>query len=190
MKSVLVKLKDGTICHGDKFDLEDYKKFQEIFKDWQNINKKLKMLGGRNLNVPDVFSEALFCIFFNAVRTNGEAHSYDCVSLKDGSGIQLKSCSIANDCTSFGPTSTWDELYFADFAPNGVVDGKVWFYKINCDIHSIILNEGKCETFRDQQAQGRRPRFSIKSTIIEPQNLKPLLKIDLLSNEIPKVVTQ
>ena len=98
-----------------------------------------------------------------------------------------KSCSIDNDCTSFGPTSTWDELYFADFAPNGYVDGNVWFYKIDCDIYSIVLNAKKGETFKDQQLQGRRPRFSIKSTIIKAQGLKPVLKINLLEDKIPEV---
>ena len=187
MKNIEVKLRDGSSCYGDLFDMNDYKKLQKIFRDWQNINADLKSLGGRNLNVPDVFSEALFCIFFNAVRTNGTAHSYDCVSLDNHAGIQVKSCSIEDDCTSFGPTSTWDELYFADFAPNGKVDGKVWFYKIDCDIYSIVLNARKGETFRDQQLQGRRPRFSIKSTIIKRNNLKPLLKIDLLSDVIPRI---
>ena len=187
MKTVEIKLRDGTLCHGDKFDIEDYRKLQKIFSDWQDINKDLKSLKGRNLNVPDVFSEALFCIFFNAARTNGEAHSYDCVSLKDGAGIQVKSCSIETDCTSFGPTSTWDELYFVDFAPNGIVDGKVWFYKIECDISSVVLNAKKGETFKDQQEQGRRPRFSIKNVIIREQELEPVLKIDLLSDEIPEM---
>ena len=187
MKNIEVKLRDGSSCYGDLFDMNDYKKLQKIFRDWQNINADLKSLGGRNLNVPDVFSEALFCIFFNAVRTNGTAHSYDCVSLDNHAGIQVKSCSIEDDCTSFGPTSTWDELYFADFAPNGKVDGKVWFYKIDCDIYSIVLNARKGETFRDQQLQGRRPRFSIKSKIIKRNNLKPLLKIDLLSDVIPRI---
>lgn len=182
MKNIEIKLRDGSSCHGDIFDLEDYKKLKKIFYDWQKINKELKSLGGRNLNVPDVFSEALFCIFFNSARTNGEGYSYDCVSLDNHAGIQVKSCSIENDCTSFGPTSTWDELYFVDFAPNGKVDGNVWFYKIDSDIYSIVLNEKKGETFKDQQKQGRRPRFSIKRLIIKEKNLKPLLKIDLLSD--------
>ena len=126
-----------------------------------------------------MFSEALFCIFFNAVRTNGEAHSYDCVSLSNGAGIQIKSGSIAEDCSSFGPTSTWDELYYVDFAPNGYVDGKVDFYKINIDFSKLVLNAGKGETFRDQQLQGRRPRFSIKRMIIKAYKIKPCLSIDL-----------
>lgn len=183
MKKRELTLKDGTHIIGDEFDKNDYEKLKLIFKKWQDINHDLKELGGRNLNVPDVFSEALFCIFFNAIRTNGTAYSYDCVKLDNHAGIQVKSASIKNDCTSFGPTSTWDELYFVDFAPNGSVDGNVCFYKIDIDFSSLILNEKKHETFVDQQKQGRRPRFSIKKAIIEPYKLEPCLKINLLVNE-------
>ena len=38
MKQVNVKLKDGTNVIGDEFDMEDYKKFKEIFRKWTNIN--------------------------------------------------------------------------------------------------------------------------------------------------------
>ena len=93
----------------------------------------------------------------------------------------MKSASIPNDLTSFGPTSTWDLLYFADFAPNGYVDGNVYFYKIDSDdVYNLILNEEKNETFSNQQAQGRRPRFSIKKRIIEEKQLKPVKKISLV----------
>lgn len=182
MEKVRVTLRDGSSCFGDKFDNNDYLKLKEIFADWQKINNKLKPLGGRNLNVPDVFSEALFCIFFNAVRTNGNAYSYDCVSLDNQAGIQIKSGSIEEDCSSFGPTSTWDEIYYVDFAPNGSVDGIVNFYKIDVDFSSLVLNAKKGETFKDQQLQGRRPRFSIKRTIIKAYGLKPILTINLLDN--------
>ena len=182
MEKVKITLKDGTIVVGDKFDLNDYKVLKEIFKDWTMINGKLKKLGGRNLNVPDVFSEALFCIFFNAIRTNGTAYSYDCVSLDSHSGIQIKSGSIEEDCSSFGPTSTWDEIYYVDFAPNGYVDGKVDFYKLDIDFSGLVLNAKKGETFRDQQLQGRRPRFSIKRQIIKVHNIKPILSINLLED--------
>lgn len=180
MEKVKVELRDGLIVEGDKFDDNDYKLLKAIFRDWQEINKELKPLGGRGLNVPDVFSEALFCIFFNSIRTNGTAYSYDCVSLDNKAGIQIKSASIPNDCTSFGPTSTWDELYYVDFAPNGRVDGKVDFYKIDIDFSDLVLNAKKGETFHDQQLQGRRPRFSIKSQLIKAYDLKPCLSIDLL----------
>lgn len=183
MKNYKVKLKDGTIVTGDDFDYQDYQKLKTIFTKWLDINSDLKALKGRNLNVPDVFSEGLFCLAFDAIRTNDDygAHSYDCVLKATGEGVQVKSASIPIDCTSFGPTSTWDLLYYADFAPNGYVDGNVWFYKIESDdIYGLVLNNKKNETFADQQAQGRRPRFSIKSKIIKPKKLTPVKKINLL----------
>ena len=183
MKKIEITLRDGTKCTGDEFDSNDYKILQEIFKDWMAINVKLKSLGGRSLNVPDVLSEGLFCATFNAVRTNGKAYSYDCVSLDNFAGIQVKSASIANDCTSFGPTSTWDELYFADFAPNGQVDGNIYFYKIDQDFSDLVLNKKKNETFADQQEEGRRPRFSIKDKLINENSFIPIKKINLLEDK-------
>lgn len=183
MVKELVTLIDGTKVYGDAFDISDYKLLQKIFIKWLDINKDLKSLGGRNLNVPDVFSEALYCIFFNAVRTNGTAYSYDAVDKKTGEGIQIKSASILEDCTSFGPTSKWDRMIFVDFAPNGVVDGKIDFYEIESeDIYGMILNSKKNETFKDQQEQGRRPRFSIKKKIINEKALNPIKSIDLMEN--------
>ena len=185
MKQENVRLKDGTIVTGDAFDMQDFAVLQNIFKEWMQINKQLKGLGGRNLNVPDVFSEALFCLAYDAVRTNATAHSYDCVMRRTGEGVQVKSASIPNDCTSFGPRSTWDLLYFADFAPNGYVDGIVKFYKIeDSDVYNLVLNASKGETFRDQQEQGRRPRFSMQNSIIKPQGLAPERVIDLNSGSI------
>lgn len=185
MKQEDVILKNGLKVVGDAFDKTDFKALQVIFNEWLQINKKLKNLGGRNLNVPDVFSEALFCLAFDAVRTNATAHSYDCVMRKTGEGVQVKSASIPNDCTSFGPTSSWDLLYFADFVPNKTVDGQVNFYKIDdSDIYNLVLNSKKNETFRDQQKQGRRPRFSLQNTIIKPKKLKPERIVNLVDGTI------
>lgn len=188
MNRVKIELKDGKVCEGDAFNKEDFLLLQTIFRDWQELNKKVKSLGGRNLNVPDVFSEALFCIFFNAIRTNGDAYSYDCVTIDGQKGIQIKSGSIDEDCSSFGPTSTWDEIYYIDFAPNGSVDGKVNFYKLDVDFENLIVNKRKNETFKKQQTQGRRPRFSIKNKIIKPNGIEPVLTIDILNIEIDKYV--
>ena len=185
MTKEFVRLKDGSLVMGDAFDNSDFALLQEIFRDWLLINKKLKSLGGRNLNVPDVFSEALFCIAYNAVRTNNTAYSYDCVMRETGEGVQVKSASIADDLTSFGPRSTWDLLYFADFAPNGIVDGIVKFYRINDEyVYNIVVNAKKGETFIDQQNDGRRPRFSIKGKIITPYGIKPEKTFNLITGEI------
>ncbi len=183
MRKIQIQLGNNTIVEGDYFDENDYEKIKDIFRRWQRLNVDLTSLGGRAMNVPDVVSEALYCYFFNAARTNAVsgAGSYDAINIGNHHGVQVKSTSIENDLTSFGPTSTWDELYFIDFAPNGVVDGKIDFYKIDVDIKDIVLNAGKRETFADQQAQGRRPRFSIKKEIIGKYGLKPVKSIDLLA---------
>ena len=180
MKKIQVELEDGTKVYGDEFDSQDFEQLKKIFQKWLSINADLKALGGRNLNVPDVFSEAVFCMAFDAVRTNATAHSYDCVMKATGEGVQVKSASIADDCTSFGPTSTWDLLYFVDFVPNGKIDGEIWFYKIESnDVYNLVVNKKKGETFADQQKQGRRPRFSIKKLIIKAKGLQPVKKINL-----------
>lgn len=179
MKKIKTKLKNGQVVIGDQFDMNDYTKFVIIFKSWLKINKLLQSLGGRSMNVPDVISEGLYCYFFNAVRTNGTAYSYDAVDLVTHEGIQVKSTSIDDDLTSFGPRSSWDVLIFMDFAPAGVVDGTVDIYRIDKDFSNIELNQ-RGETFADQQNQGRRPRLSIKSSIIGLDKLKPIKTIKLI----------
>ena len=180
MEKKSVKLKDGTPVSGDVFGVQEYEKLKMLYRKWVDINSDLKILGGRKMNVPDVLSEGLYCYFFDAVRTNGTAHSYDAVDENTGEGIQVKAGSVETDCTSFGPTSTWDRLIFLDFASTGEIDGKVLFYEIGCeDVYGIVVNKTKGETFADQQAQGRRPRFSVKKKIIQEKKLVPIKKIDL-----------
>jgi hypothetical protein len=84
----------------------------------------------------------------------------------------VKSASIEKDCTSFGPKSTWDKLYFIDFSnfincKTNTID----FYLIDIDLSSIVLNEKKHETFKQQQKQNRRPRLSLKK-LIKKHNIK------------------
>lgn len=183
MNKITIKYKDGSVFIGDKFDKSDFIELKNIFKDWINLNHKLSKLGGRGLNVPDVFSEGLFCYYFNAVRTNGTAYSFDAIMISSNNGVQIKSASIEKDLTSFGPNSTWDELYYIDFAPNGIVDGNVKFYKIDFDLRNFIINKTKNESFLDQQKQGRRPRLSIKNEFILKYKIEPIKSINLLKDD-------
>ncbi len=183
MKKIEVELHNGAKVVGDYFEDEDYEKIKSIFTKWLEINADLSALRGRTMNVPDVVSEGIYCYFYNAIRTNGNeagAGSYDAVNIDDKAGVQVKSASIPNDCTSFGPKSKWDKLFFMDFCPNGTVDGQVDIYEIKDDVKHIVLNRSKGETFEDQQAQGRRPRFSIKDEIIKKHGYKPDRTIHLV----------
>lgn len=173
MQEENVKLKDGTIVTGDAFNETDKEELLRIKEEVDNINKKVKSLGGRMINIPEVVSEGLFAYLFNAVRTNGKtgAKSYDCVMRETGEGIQVKAAQIEEDLTSFGPDSEWDRLFFMDFHKGSSVD----IYEIPSDaIYNKVLNKSKNETFKEQQEQGRRPRLSLKKDIIQTLNITPI----------------
>ncbi len=173
---------DGKPVIGMKYDAEDFKEFKRIYKEWSELNKAIENLGGRTLNVPDLLSEGLFAYLFDFYRTNGSKNSkgYDVYDVINKKGIQIKSCSIEDDLTSFGPKTHWDLIYFMKFHPTSE-DGLVEIYDIShFDFANLILNKSENETFEDQQKQGRRPRFSIQSEIIDKDNLKPIKVIKFL----------
>ena len=100
---------------------------------------------------------------------------FDCYQLNTRKRIQIKACSVKEDLTSFGPKSVWDELYFVHFFPNNRYDGCYAIYIIE---NNLIYNHrvSKTQTFRDQQSQGRRPRFSIIKEIIIPNKIEPIFE--------------
>ena len=92
--------------------------------------------------------------------------------------IQIKSCSVLPDLSSFGPKTQYDELYFQDFYRFGEWDYKVDVYKIPLNlINSTMVNSR--QTFKQVQALGKRPRFSIWEKIIVPQSLEPIISYSL-----------
>lgn len=75
--------------------------------------------------------------------------------------------------TSFGPKSIWDELYFLDFYCEGKWDGTFYIYLIpNEAIYEQNVNKG--QILKEQQAENRRPRFSIQTEIIKKLHLEPI----------------
>jgi len=104
--------------------------------------------------------------------------SFDAYHLGTNKRIQVKACSVLPDLTSFGPRTQWDEIYFVDFYRDGSWDGKFDIYLIeNEDIYNFPVNA--TQTYRDQQAEGRRPRFSIYTGIIQAKGLNPVVTGDL-----------
>jgi hypothetical protein len=179
MKKVNIILKDGSNHSGILYSKQDYDGMIEFLFDIKKYNTFLNNLGGRKINVPDIVSEGIYCYLFHCARTNNSARSYDAVDIRTREGIQIKSASIYKDCTSFGLASTWDKLIFIDF--HEFIDSftnKVYFYHIRHNVHKLILNKSKNETFADQQKQGRRPRLSIRN-IINENNLKPIKIIEI-----------
>jgi hypothetical protein len=176
-KIEIIKLPEGNFkTEIITFDNSDDVFIKELYKDWRSLSNKLQSIGGRGVNLPEVLSEAVFCRITGAVRINssitGANSSYDCYDLKSNKRIQIKACSVLPDLTSFGPNSVWDELYFMNFYSNGKWDGTIEVYLIpNNLIYDHKVNNN--QTMKEQQLQGRRPRFSIYKDIIIANGLRP-----------------
>ena len=165
-----------------QYDEKDRKIFYNIYKNWISLSTKLRSIGGRAINLPEGLSEGSFCLEMNCVKMtksiSGANTSWDCYDLNSKKRIQVKACSVLPDLTSFGPKSEWDEIYFLNFFKDGKWDGSFDIYKIDNDlIYSHKVNRN--QTMKDQQKQGRRPRFSIYKDIIIPNGIKPVKTGDL-----------
>jgi hypothetical protein len=166
------------------FEKKDKSELFSIYTDWINLTQKLKSIYARGINLPEGLSESAFCIEMNCVRVvsgiPGANSSWDCYDLNNNKRVQVKACSILPDLSSFGPKSQWDEIYFVDFFNEGKWDGTFNIYKIDSQtIYSHKVNAN--ETMRDQQLDGRRPRFSIYNELIIPLDIEPIKTGNLTS---------
>lgn len=157
----------------------DQKKLKKLYDMWARLNKAIKSISTRGINIPEAITENAFCIFFpecvRVVKLAKGKCSYDVVNTKTGKRIQIKASSVESDLTSFGPRSEWDELFFLDFSKG---DGSFKVYKIEPSwIYEHKVNKG--QTFKQQQEQSRRPRFSIIENIIKVNGLKPVKNCQL-----------
>ena len=172
----------GNSCNASllQFDQSDKQEWKILWDSWNNLRVGLKQYGSRGPNLSEGLSESAFCLYSNSLKIlniqGGCDSSADTYNLDRQEAQQIKATSIANDLTSFGPTSKWNKLYFLDFYNGGNLDGSFDCYQIDTDlIYNTIVNKGKNETFVDQQKQGRRPRLSLKKIIAE-NNIAPIGK--------------
>lgn len=149
------------------YEPNDKALLKRLYFSWRDLNNEFKKISTRGINLPEQISENAFCLFFeNCVRVvklqKGKC-SYDVLNIQNGSRIQIKASSIEEDLTSFGPRSEWDELYFLDFSRS---DGTFDVYKVNPElVYKHQMNQK--QSFKDQQDEGKRPRFSIKKVMAE-----------------------
>ena len=182
-KEKIINIEGKSISANLQFyDENDLPDLRDYYWQWVNLSNSLQKFGGRRINLPEIISEAVFCINFNSARWNGSVSgintSFDCFNPTNNKRIQVKACSVKEDLTSFGPKSVWDEIYFIHFFPNDKYDGCYSVYKIE---NELIYNHqvSKTQTFREQQLEKRRPRFSIIKELIKPNNIKPVLESTL-----------
>jgi len=176
MKRIIKKLKiEGRLHKVELMIIEkkDRAFLKRLFEEWKKTNEDVKKIGTRGINLPESFSESCFCLFFpsaRVIKVHGKTSgSFDTIDLKTGRRQQIKACSTEKELTSFGPRSVWDDLYFLDFSK---LDGSFAVYKIpNKYIYERGVNRN--QTFREQQKEKRRPRFSIKQ-LIKEKGIKPI----------------
>lgn len=161
------------------FNKSDGKKWKRLFDMWKKLKLGMRDYKSREPNFPEGLSEVAFCLFSGSKRfislQGRSSASFDTFNTKTGRAEQIKACSVESDLTSFGPDSKWDDLYFLDFYNQGKLDGTFNVYKISSNlIYNMKVN--KNQTMKEQQAENRRPRFSITDNIIQRHNLKPTAK--------------
>ncbi len=159
------------------FDESDRKTLRSIYIDWRKLCQDLNSLDSRGINLPEGLSESAFCLEMDCYRItksiSGANTSFDAYDPFSKSRIQVKACSVLPDLTSFGPRSVWDKLFFVDFYRNGDWNGLFDIYFIE---NNLIYNHkvNSQQTFKDQQEQNRRPRFSIYREIILERKIQPI----------------
>lgn len=160
-----------------EFEVSDRQKWKNVFELWRGLKFGMREFNSREPNFPEGLSEIAFCLWSGSSRllsARGLSNtSFDTFNSATNSAEQIKACSVEKDLTSFGPRSKWDDLYFLDFFNNGKVDGIFDVYLIPDELifESRVSHN---QTLRDQQMEKRRPRFSIKSEIIELKKLRPI----------------
>lgn len=151
-----------------------YLKIISLYHHWKELNRQIKELYTRGINFHEVFSEIIVCYVNDCYHSIGEG-SEDAFT-KDNLKVQIKSTSNFNsDLTSFGPNSKFDILEFARLDQDS---DYLYLYKIPIKKLNKI-NVNKNQTFKQQQEENRRPRFSIINTFIKPYNIQPYAKIDM-----------
>jgi hypothetical protein len=169
----------GCVVELMHFDRKDKKKWKELFDVWKKLKMGMRDYKSREPNFPEGLSEVAYCLYSGSKRVLSIAgpvsSSFDTFNLKKEEAEQIKASSVEKDLTSFGPRSRWDKLYFLDFYNGGKTDGTFNVYEIpNKLIYNMKVNSR--QTFKQQQEQGRRPRFSITKEIISKKKLKPIAK--------------
>ncbi|PFZ83051.1 type II restriction endonuclease [Bacillus pseudomycoides] len=165
----------------------DKSRFEDAVKAyflWKELNALIKNSHNRGINFPETISETLLCAAMGFELNRGTGG--DAREPKTQAIIESKATSNWDrDTTSFSPSENFDALYFLRLNQR---DDELYIYDtgINSDdLKSIQVN--KTQTLGDQQAQGRRPRFSVIKFIIEANDIEPVAKVELRTKKIIKL---
>lgn len=166
----------------------DKSRFNDAIKAyflWKELNALIKNSHNRGINFPETISETLLCSAMGFELNRGTGG--DAKNPVTGEIIEAKASSNWDlDTTSFSPSESFDRLFFVRLNQR---DDEVYFYDTGIDSEQLKeIKVSKTQTLGEQQAQKRRPRFSVIKGIIEPNKLEPVAKIDLRTKKITKLI--
>lgn len=164
-----------------KIDKSRFNDMIDAYFLWKELNALIKNSHTRGVNFPEIISESLLCYALDYKLNRGTGG--DAYDETNNRVIECKATSnFDKDTSSFSPNEEFDRLYFLRLYQRG---DELYIYdtEYNSDkLKEIQVN--KEQTLGDQQAQGRRPRFSIINFIINEDNIQPIVKIDLRKGKI------
>lgn len=142
---------------------------------WKDLNTGLRSVVTRGINFPEAISEPIVCYSLDLLWNKG---SFGDARTRDNKVVEIKASSnFDSDLTSFSPKMEFDILIFLRLDQ---VNNLAYIYDTGLNDTTLgNIQVNATETLREQQEQGRRPRFSIISKIIVPQNLEPVAIFDI-----------
>ncbi|WP_291650939.1 Bsp6I family type II restriction endonuclease [Clostridium sp.] len=159
----------------EKISQERFNKVCDLYFSWKSLNSGIKENYSRGVNLPEAITEPVCCYVNGFLLSLGEG-SEDAVDPNNNNQIQVKATSNWDrDLTSFGPRSHFSELHFVRLNQS---EDKMYLYNIPIDdLKDVKVNVN--ETFEEQQADNRRPRFCIIDKYIKPFDIRPYAIVDL-----------
>jgi len=162
----------------------DKSRFKDALKAywlWKELNAIIKNSHNRGVNFPETISETLLCYALGFELNRGSGG--DARNPNSDEVCEVKATSNwEKDTSSFSPSESFDSLYFVRLNQR---EDHIYIYDLKLNSEDLKqIQVSKKQTLGDQQAQKRRPRFSIIQKIIEPQNLSPIAYIDLRKEKI------
>ena len=179
----MIKLKSGNIpkdMANIKITKDIFDKAIDLYFLWKELNSGIKEYYSRGVNLPEALTEPICCYVNGFLLSLGEG-SEDAVVPETNDLVQIKASSnFDRDLTSFGPQSQFTLLHFVRLNQK---EDRMYLYDIPIEnLKKTKVN--KSQTYEEQQAQKRRPRFSIINNYIKVYDLQPYAIVDLNKKEI------
>lgn len=140
-----------TVCH-------------QYFK-WKDLNTYVKQESTRGINMPDVISEPMACYCLGYLWNRGDVAG-DATDPHTGQKIEFKATSNWDgDLSSFGPSSTFDNLVFLRF---NIEENLLYIYDLHINSDELgTYPANKKQTIHEQRLQKRRPHVSLYNLFVK-----------------------